>query len=190
MLVSATLLLGMKDLPLLAQKTITRTIVLQESFNKGQFGKVWRGKWWGEVAVKIFSYRKEYSWFQEAEIYQTVMLCHKNILGFIVTDDKDNGTWTQLWLMSDYHEHGLLFDFALSMAVSLAHLHMEIVGTQKKPAIAHKNLKSKNSLVKKNGTCCIANLELAVRHDSATDTIAVAPNHRGDTNKKKICREP
>lgn len=56
----------------------------------------------------------------------------------------DNGTWTQLWLVSDYHEHGSLFDYlnrytvtvegmiklSLSTASGLAHLHMEIVGTQ------------------------------------------------------------
>lgn len=57
---------------------------------------------------------------------------------------QDNGTWTQLWLVSDYHEHGSLFDYlnrysvtiegmiklALSAASGLAHLHMEILGTQ------------------------------------------------------------
>ncbi|XP_012493721.1 PREDICTED: TGF-beta receptor type-1 [Propithecus coquereli] len=163
-------------LPLLVQRTIARTIVLQESIGKGRFGEVWRGKWRGEeVAVKIFSSREERSWFREAEIYQTVMLRHENILGFIAADNKDNGTWTQLWLVSDYHEHGSLFDYlnrytvtvegmiklALSTASGLAHLHMEIVGTQGKPAIAHRDLKSKNILVKKNGTCCIADLGLA-----------------------------
>ncbi|KAK1884979.1 TGF-beta receptor type-1 [Dissostichus eleginoides] len=68
----------------------------------------------------------------------------ENILGFIAADNKDNGTWTQLWLVSDYHEHGSLFDYlnrytvtvegmiklSLSTASGLAHLHMEIVGTQ------------------------------------------------------------
>ncbi|NWI55123.1 TGFR1 protein, partial [Calyptomena viridis] len=52
-----------------------------------------------------------------------------------------------------------------------------------KPAIAHRDLKSKNILVKKNGTCCIADLGLAVRHDSATDTIDIAPNHRVGTKR-------
>ncbi|KAJ8413282.1 hypothetical protein AAFF_G00092780 [Aldrovandia affinis] len=185
-------------LPLLVQRTIARTIILQESIGKGRFGEVWRGKWRGEeVAVKIFSSREERSWFREAEIYQTVMLRHEDILGFIAADNKDNGTWTQLWLVSDYHEHGSLFDYlnrytvtvegmiklSLSTASGLAHLHMEIVGTQGKPAIAHRDLKSKNILVKKNGTCCIADLGLAVRHDSATDTIDIAPNHRVGTKR-------
>ncbi|RMB92564.1 hypothetical protein DUI87_31018 [Hirundo rustica rustica] len=134
-------------LPLLVQRTIARTIVLQEIVGKGRFGEVWRGKWCGEdVAVKIFSSRDERSWFREAEIYQTVMLRHENILGFIAADNKDNGTWTQLWLVSEYHEQGSLFDYlnrgtvtvegmvrlALSVASGLAHLHMEIVGTQGK----------------------------------------------------------
>ena len=34
------------------------------------------------------------------EIYQTVMLRHENILGFIAADNKDSGTWTQLWLIT------------------------------------------------------------------------------------------
>ena len=81
---------------------------------KGRFGEVWRGRWRGEhVAVKIFSTRDERSWFREVEIYQTVMLRHDNILGFIAADNKDNGTWTQLWLVTDYHEHGSLFDYLM-----------------------------------------------------------------------------
>ncbi|KAM4571054.1 activin A receptor type 1Ba isoform 1-T1 [Fundulus diaphanus] len=214
-------------LPLFVQRTVARTIVLQEIIGKGRFGEVWRGKWrGGDVAVKIFSSREERSWFREAEIYQTIMLRHENILGFIAADNKDNGTWTQLWLVSDYHEHGSLFDYlnrysvtiegmiklALSAASGLAHLHMEILGTQGeisrplqltdrsqtaqrergssfhvspagKPGIAHRDLKSKNILVKKNGTCAIADLGLAVRHESITDTIDIAPNQRVGTKR-------
>ena len=40
------------------------------------------------MAVKIFSSREERSWFREAEIYQTVMLRHEAILGFIAADNK------------------------------------------------------------------------------------------------------
>lgn len=49
-----------------------------------------------------------------------------------------------MWLVSEYHEHGSLFDYlnrytvsvegmivlALSIASGIAHLHMEIIGTQ------------------------------------------------------------
>ncbi|CAB1346693.1 unnamed protein product [Coregonus sp. 'balchen'] len=153
-------------LPLLVQRTIARTIVLQETIGKGRFGEVWRGKWRGEdVAVKIFS--------------------------------SHNGSWTQLWLVSEYHEHGSLFEYlnrytvsvdsmiilALSIASGLAHLHMEIIGTQGKPAIAHRDIKSKNILVKKNGTAVIADLGLAVKHDSSANTIDIPSNHRVGTKR-------
>uniref|UniRef100_A0A0A9Z3X6 receptor protein serine/threonine kinase n=2 Tax=Lygus hesperus TaxID=30085 RepID=A0A0A9Z3X6_LYGHE len=185
-------------LPLLVQRSIARQIQLVETIGKGRFGEVWKGRWRGEnVAVKIFSSREERSWFREAEIYQTVMLRHDNILGFIAADNKDNGTWTQLWLITDYHEHGSLFDYlnrttvdvpgmirmALSISTGLAHLHMEIVGTQGKPAIAHRDLKSKNILVKSNGTCAIGDLGLAVRHDVATDTVDIPLNNRVGTKR-------
>lgn len=76
-------------LPLLVQRSIARQIQLVDIIGKGRFGEVWRGRWRGEnVAVKIFSSREEASWFREAEIYQTVMLRHENILGFIAADNK------------------------------------------------------------------------------------------------------
>ncbi|CAG9818953.1 unnamed protein product [Phaedon cochleariae] len=185
-------------LPLLVQRSIARQIQLVEIIGQGRFGEVWRGRWRGEnVAVKIFSSREERSWFREAEIYQTVMLRHDNILGFIAADNKDNGTWTQLWLITDYHERGSLFDFlgrntldtngmihmALSIATGLAHLHMDIMGTQGKPAIAHRDLKSKNILVKLNGSCAIGDLGLAVRHDVTTDTVDIPLNNRVGTKR-------
>lgn len=85
------LLIDSAGLPLFVQRTVARTIVLQEIIGKGRFGEVWRGKWrGGDVAVKIFSSREERSWFREAEIYQTIMLRHENILGFIAADNKGN----------------------------------------------------------------------------------------------------
>lgn len=84
-----TLLARLAGLPLLVQRSIARQIQLIEVIGKGRFGEVWRGSWRGEfVAVKIFSSREECSWFREAEIYQTVMLRHENILGFIAADNK------------------------------------------------------------------------------------------------------
>ncbi|XP_059622528.1 TGF-beta receptor type-1-like [Phlebotomus argentipes] len=189
---------GSAGLPLLVQRSIARQIQLVEIIGKGRFGEVYQGRWRGEnVAVKIFSSREECSWFREAEIYQTVMLRHENILGFIAADNKDNGTWTQLWLVTDYHENGSLFDFlalrtvdtrtmltmALSIATGLAHLHMDIVGTRGKPAIAHRDLKTKNVLVKANLSCAIGDLGLAVRHDVKNDTVDIPATHRVGTKR-------
>ena len=76
-------------LPLLVQRSIARQVQLLDIIGKGRFGEVWRGRWRGEnVAVKIFSSREERSWFREAEIYQTVMLRHDNVLVFIAADNK------------------------------------------------------------------------------------------------------
>ena len=79
-------------LPLLMQRSIAQQITLNQVIGQGRYGKVHLGQRLGEnVAVKIFSTRDEESWFRESEIYQTVMLRHDNILGFIAADNKDIG---------------------------------------------------------------------------------------------------
>lgn len=52
-----------------------------------------------------------------------------------------------------------------------------------KPAIAHRDIKSKNILVKKNSTAVIADLGLAVKHDSTTNTVDIPANHRVGTKR-------
>ncbi|KAF5926671.1 hypothetical protein HPG69_001300 [Diceros bicornis minor] len=191
------------------QRTIAKQIQMVKQIGKGRYGEVWMGKWRGEkVAVKVFFTTEEASWFRETEIYQTVLMRHENILGFIAADIKGTGSWTQLYLITDYHENGSLYDYlksttldtksmlklAYSSVSGLCHLHTEIFSTQGKPAIAHRDLKSKNILVKKNGTCCIADLGLAVkfiRDDSTllyfllsdTNEVDIPPNTRVGTKR-------
>ena len=99
-------------LPLLLQRTVARQILLAECIGKGRFGEVRRGVWRGSnVAVKIFSSLDEKSWVREVEVYQTSMLRHDNILGFIAADNKDDGTCTQLWLITHFMEAGSLYDY-------------------------------------------------------------------------------
>ncbi|XP_028309295.1 serine/threonine-protein kinase receptor R3 [Gouania willdenowi] len=185
-------------LPYLVQRTMARQISLVECVGKGRYGEVWRGMWMGEnVAVKIFSSRDEQSWFRETEIYNTVQLRHDNILGFIASDMTSKNSSTQLWLVTHFHELGSLYDFlqysslepesclrmCLSVACGLVHLHTEIVSSQEKPAIAHRDLKSRNILVKRNGQCCIADLGLAVIHSQSHDYLDVGNNPRVGTKR-------
>ena len=76
-------------LPLLVQRTIAKQIQMVESIGKGRYGEVWLAKWRDEkVAAKVFFTTEEASWFRETEIYQTVLMRHENILGFIAADIK------------------------------------------------------------------------------------------------------
>ncbi|VEN60434.1 unnamed protein product [Callosobruchus maculatus] len=185
-------------LPILVQRTISKQIQMIQSVGKGRYGEVWLAKWRGEkVAVKVFFTTEEQSWFRETEIYQTVLMRHENILGFIAADIKGTGSWTQMLLITDYHENGSLYDYlqahcldpgsllvmAQSVASGLSHLHTEIFGTKGKPAIAHRDIKSKNILVKRNGECCIADFGLAVKFLSDTNEIDVPPNVRSGTRR-------
>ncbi|VDK60371.1 unnamed protein product [Cylicostephanus goldi] len=105
-------------LPLLTQRNIARQIELVREIGQGRFGDVWLGAWKGDmVAVKIFSSRDEGSWSHEVETFQTHMLRHPNILQFYASDSKDTGTTMQLWLITEYHPHGSLYDY-LSHSVS------------------------------------------------------------------------
>ncbi|KAM8917312.1 activin receptor type-1 isoform 1-T3 [Spinachia spinachia] len=185
-------------LPFLVQRTVARQISLMELVGKGRYGEVWRGQWQGEnVAVKIFSSRDEKSWFRETEIYNTVLLRHENILGFMASDMTSRNSSTQLWLITHYHENGSLYDYlqrvavetseglamAASIACGLVHLHTEIFGTEGKPAIAHRDLKSKNILVTKELRCCIADLGLAVTHSQADNLLDVGNNPKVGTKR-------
>ncbi|WKY04498.1 hypothetical protein Q1695_005476 [Nippostrongylus brasiliensis] len=168
-------------LPLLTQRNIARQIELVREIGQGRFGDVWLGAWKGDlVAVKIFSSRDEGSWTHEVETFQIHMLHHPNILQFYASDRKDTGTAMQLWLITEYHSHGSLFDYLSVNTVSLitlvqmirgisnglSYLHTELMGIQKKPAIAHRDIKSKNILIKSDLTCVLADFGLAVRYES------------------------
>ena len=74
----------------------------------------------------------------------------------------------------------------LDIATGLTHLHLEIQGTQGKPAIAHRDLKSKNILVSGEAgamTCAIGDLGLAVRHNSGSNSLDMPLNCKVGTKR-------
>jgi serine/threonine protein kinase len=168
----------------LVQRTIARDIHIDYAhgiLGKGRFGQVWFGMWHSDpVAVKVFFSMHETSWSRETAIYQTCMLRHENILGYIASDIVANNGTINMLLITEYQARGSLYDFlqnntidkhlALKFAYSaingINHLHKEIFGTNYKPSIAHRDLKTKNILIKDNLQCCIGDFGLAVRYDS------------------------
>lgn len=58
-----------------------------------------------------------------------------------------------------------------------------MVNISGKPAIAHRDLKSKNILVKSNLSCAVGDLGLAVRHDVKNDTVDIPSTHRVGTKR-------
>ncbi|MCI4375808.1 hypothetical protein PGIGA_G00114120 [Pangasianodon gigas] len=172
--------------PLLGQKPLQ----LLEIKARGRFGCVWKAQLLNEhVAVKIFPIQNKQSWQNEYEMYSLSGMKHENILSFIGAEKRGNGMDIELWLITAYHEKGSLTDYLKANVVSwnelchiaqtfargLAYLHEDIPGLKDghKPVVAHRDIKSKNILLKNNLTACIADFGLALKFEagkSAGDT--------------------
>jgi len=151
---------------------------------RGRFGCVWKaesnpGQF---VAVKTFHMQDKQSWQNEQDIFNTELMgSHSNILRFVAAASRYDGVDKELWLITEFHEKGSLTDFLkmstmdvtqvlnfiLTMSTGLSFLHEDIPCRSPqngyKPAIAHRDFKSKNVLVKNDLTACIADFGLAIK---------------------------
>ena len=167
------------ELSVSSQCLVIRPIKLLEIKARGRFGTVWKSMMKNdEVAVKIFPVQDKQSWITEQEIYKLPRMNHPNVLYFIGAE-KHVDPHVDFWLITEYHAHGSLCDYlkshtvtwpelckiSESMARGLMHLHEEIPANKKediKPAVAHRDFKSKNVLLKSDLSACIADFGLAL----------------------------
>ncbi|XP_037867437.1 activin receptor type-2B [Bombyx mori] len=149
-------------------------VALCEVRARGRFGAVWRARLGQkDVAVKVFPLQDKQSWLAEQEVFRLPRMDHPDILQYIGVDKTGDNLQAEYWLITAYHEKGSLCDYlkantltwakawriAACVARGLSHLHEEGGG---KPAIAHRDFKSKNVLLKADLSACIADFGLAL----------------------------
>lgn len=162
-------------------------IELDHRVGKGRFAEVWRAKLkhsesghYEVVAVKIFPAQEYSSWMKESSIFTDANLKHENVLQFITMEERSSGLHREYWIITAYHARGnlkdylschllswaSLLDMAGSIVSGVAHLHSDYTpcGTSK-VAIAHRDIKSSNILVKSDSECALCDFGIALRLD-------------------------
>ncbi|KAI1721412.1 protein kinase domain-containing protein [Ditylenchus destructor] len=158
------------------QRANLHNIVLLERVSNGRFGQVYRAQLGDTImAAKIFPATDVDSWVNEQDLYTLKALrSHPNIASFIAAFPHEK----KYWLLTLFYSKGSLFEYlrpnvvtlreaarmASSMLNGLAFLHEEIIhGPSVKPTIVHRDLKSKNVLIKDDLSVCIADFGLALK---------------------------
>eukprot|EP00118_Oscarella_pearsei_P026559 m.310092 g.310092 ORF g.310092 m.310092 type:complete len:686 (+) comp49487_c0_seq1:46-2103(+) len=170
-------------------KSLDDTALLHR-IGSGRFAEVWKVAFMGQdAAVKIFPENEKISWKTEVDTYSNPKLKSDGILRFWAAEKRCGIEGVEYWLMTDYHSKGSLNDFlrdhivdlrqmcvmADSLAFGLAYLHSKCQRADGvKLGIAHRDLKSRNVLIKDDGTCCISDFGLAVKFQSGQ---GVTPAH-------------
>ncbi|XP_012151416.1 kinase protein wishful thinking isoform X1 [Megachile rotundata] len=147
---------------------------------QGRYGSVWQGSMGDQdVAVKIFPSHYRNYFQNERDTYCLPFMEHPSLLSYYGVDERVSmeGSVEYLLVLS-FASGGTLTDFlrthiidwstfckmGLSMVKGLAYLHTDIhKGDKFKPCIAHRDINSRNILIKADGTCCICDLGLAVQ---------------------------
>jgi len=162
-------------------------VELIKQVGRGRFATVWKATMNNSsVAIKIFPVFSVDSWNHEKDIYTTPFFEHSCLLNFIGAEQRTTGYETVYWLVTAYHEYSSLLDFlrirtvnlenlcgmAESIAMGLSHLHSTFTRNGVyKPAIVHRDFKSKNVLVKEDLTCAISDFGLAFKFISGESPV-------------------
>ncbi|XP_073708193.1 bone morphogenetic protein receptor type-2a [Garra rufa] len=153
-------------------------LVLLELIGRGRYGAVYRGSLDDRsVAVKVFVSANRQQFTNERMIYR-LLLDHDNVARFLESEERVGTEGrTEFLLLLEFYPHGSLCTYlngrtvdwlsccrlALSVTRGLAYLHTEIQkGDVYKPAVSHRDLNSRNVLVKTDGSCVISDFGLSM----------------------------
>uniref|UniRef100_A0A3Q3W228 receptor protein serine/threonine kinase n=1 Tax=Mola mola TaxID=94237 RepID=A0A3Q3W228_MOLML len=153
---------------------------LLELIGRGRYGAVYCGSLDERpVAVKLFTAGNRQNFLNECSIYRLPLLEHDNIARFVAADERTCSEGrTEYLLVMDYYPHRSLSHYLSvqtndwvsscrlthSITRGLAYLHTEIFkGDLYKPAISHRDLNSRNVLVKADSTCVIIDFGLSMK---------------------------
>ncbi|XP_043247137.1 activin receptor type-2A-like [Amphibalanus amphitrite] len=152
---------------------------LGEIIGRGRYGSVRKGILHGEeVAVKIFPAWFRHYFLSERDIYSLPWMESRSLVHFYGADERPTEAGVEYLLVMSHVSQGTLHDFlqantlqfqqmcqmALTAVRGLAHLHTPIdKHGVVKPAVAHRDVNSRNILVRADGTCCICDLSFAMK---------------------------
>ncbi|KAM4558593.1 bone morphogenetic protein receptor type-2-like isoform 1-T23 [Odontesthes bonariensis] len=157
---------------------------LLELIGRGRYGAVFRGSLNEHcVAVKVFSSANRQNFTNECSIYHLPLLQqHDNIARFLRSLTVDEKTAadgrSEFMILMEYYPHGCLSRYLSLHSVDwltccrmtrgvtrgLAFLHTELRrGDQYKPAVAHRDLTSRNVLVRADLSCVLADFGLSMK---------------------------
>lgn len=165
---------------ILEPRTMARVVNMGaiEPVGCGRFGRVFKGTYNDkDVAVKAFQPIDRESWEREAKILS--LLNHENIVRYMASEmyTVAPSNATETWMFLEFCPFGSLCDFLdkneicgsqqaikilYSIIEGLNYLHEDYSTGGGKPPIAHRDIKSKNILMRRPDVCCLADFGHAV----------------------------
>lgn len=155
-------------------------LTLDEIIGKGRYGTVWKGRLGNlTVAIKTVSNENKHVLVNECRIYSLPFMAHSSLPQYYGCQERimvDNN-YIERCMVIEYAHLGSLNSYlkehtidwtrfcmmVKTLVQGLAHLHTEITKDGKhKPAIVHRDLSSRNVIIKADGTCMICDFQHAV----------------------------
>lgn len=147
---------------------------------QGKYSTVWKGMVNEQsVAVKIFSARHKDYFLNERDIYTLPLMETPHFLEYFGCDERrtldDNIEYLLVmslaplgnlhdWLIENTSTFNIFVNMTRSISKGLSYLHLEQTsGSMTKPCICHRDVNTRNILVKADLTCCISDFGFALK---------------------------